>query len=392
MRYWSVASVLLAVFSLLQLSYYVHVTTHPLGTAGSNDAIYKTVALKESFSTERKSGQKVATTIARPRIAYLVVSHLAETNDEAGRDSGLARWEKGIFPALQYMVPEPDPIYVVMIRNYTSTFQSLLVSNDLFRNHSHRLKPIFVDCHAEEKTPRSLCCKQEQGLVNFHDLYYMHTDTGRPNYDWILYLDDDNYIRQKALQDYLPSFTQDEPIISSTDVTTGHYIGKFGAQLGASPYKCSTDPEWKIFWGQPLLYNQPAFHKMVHVGRLQGLVKQCVEFDVFHDVGNGLIHWMLGFRWLVLPGVNRKRKDKLKADLLSYHGIGRQPFNYTMQEVHEQFETLVSSDKASLQSNQHVWSRPRGYSNSTHFKKYKGPENWTDIWHTFRVRDRKSVV
>lgn len=316
----------------------------------------------------------------------MVVSHLAKPDEDAGRDSGLARWENGIFPALQYMVPDPNPIFVVMLRNYTERFNTLMDANELFQNNSHRIRPVYVDCLVEEKKPRSLCCKQEQGLVNFYDLYY-HDKNNQPKYDWIIFQDDDTYIRHKELQSFLPSNMQNEAIVASTDGALGHFLGLFGVQPATAPYKCSTDPQWRTHWGQPLLYNQPAFELMVRGCRLGGLVQQCIAFDTYHDVGSSIVHWMFGFRWLSLHGVNRNtRMRHLKDSLISYHGIGRAPWNYTMQDMHAYFQRFEQKEKTQQQK-EYVWSSPHGYSNSSHFQQYNSPRGWTEEWHTFRIAD-----
>jgi hypothetical protein len=57
-------------------------------------------------------------------------------------------------------------------------------------------------------------------------------------------------------------------------------------------YHCSDDAQFRYNWGQPVVYNRAAFELVIPGLQNDGLVKQCLEYEVTHDVGNAIFHWM----------------------------------------------------------------------------------------------------
>jgi hypothetical protein len=170
-----------------------------------------TNAMIDSTRTERKDAPPSDDGL--PRIAYVTFSYVGS----------LDRWRDVIFPSTDLFVPPQDPYYVVLTKQSQSHYQNLTQMNPLFANYSHRIQPIFVDC-PEGKFGLSPCCKQEQGLLKFYEQYY-YDDNKIRRYDWILFQDDDMYIRLKELQIFVIELSLDHPMILASGVPNRYYLG-----------------------------------------------------------------------------------------------------------------------------------------------------------------------
>ena len=117
---------------------------------------------------------------------------------------------------------------------------------------------------------------------------------------------------------------------------------------------------------------------------LGGLVKQCLEFDVYHDVGNALLHWMHGIPavWIRNKG-HMSLARRLRSDTLGFHGIGRPPHHYSMRQIADTFASPRRRADPGKHPSQLIWfNEYDGYKNNSHYRKYGHPTSWNGTWHT----------
>ena len=331
------------------------------------------------------------------RIAYVTFSYLNVTD--------LDRWTKVIFPATELFIPATDPYYVVMTLAMQDMYHNLTRTHEDFIKYQHRIQPIFVDC-PEGKFGHSPCCKQEVGLLEFYHRYYYdyydqfsmkhfilnattkltkrwRSSRHQTNYDWILFQDDDMYIRHHELQFFVHDLPLDEePIVLTSYAPPGTYLGQEG-YLKNSSYHCSRLDNWTYPWGQPAVYNRAAFEQIVTiVFQRGGLVKQCLEYQVTHDVGNALLHWMMMFPTL---WIRITANQEFRDDYLAYHRVGRDGPGSMIHQVHEQFDHLRYPFNISTPVPR-FWTNTTGFRLTQTFQHFGHPSNWTE-WHTMPTSD-----
>lgn len=370
--------------------------------------------LYRSMQTNSKDDIETTTTTTRgdssnhphPRIAYVTFSHLNVTD--------LDRWTNVIFPATELFVPATDPYYVVMTMAMQEIYHNLTRTRADFQKYRDRIQPIFVDC-PEGRFGHSPCCKQELGLLEFYQRYYydddhrtsfssehdegilrntMTTNTTTPttrrrssrqtNYDWILFQDDDMYIRHRELQIFVHDLPLDEePIVLTSHYPPGPYLGQEGYLKHNARYHCSRLDNWTYPWGQPAVYNRAAFEQVVPIiFQRGGLVKQCLEYHVTHDVGNALLHWMMMFPTLWIRITANK---VFRSDFLGYHRVGRDGPRSEIRRVHYLFDQKPYPFNVSTPIPR-FWTNSTGFRLTRTFQQYGHPSNWTE-WHTMPTSD-----
>jgi hypothetical protein len=239
------------------------------------------------------------------------------------------------------------------------------------------------------------CCKQENGMIAILDHHHMV----EYKYDYLLYADDDNYIRASYLQKYLTFLDKNEVFV----MTQGEWrksFGLYGVNGDTAPYRCSRDQAFRYPWGQAVLYSQGALKRVEKGLRLGGLTKQCKEYNVAQDVGNAIFHWMYE-----IPEKNNRileRCHKLKAGHFGCHGVGRKDKSKkystaeikTMFEVHEEFTTVLGEKPLKrFVRRMHMWRfnagnvKDLGFRLTVTFKKYGHPSTWESQWYTMPVSD-----
>ena len=358
-------------------------------------------------------------------IAFVTFSHL----------SNITQFEHTILASANTWVPSESNYYVVLnqmwerkfmqwkkqkIDNFYSTQTNDTTSATESIVGIHRIQPIYVDC-PEGRFGESPCCKQQQGLVNFHKMHYYDKQNRKAKYDWILFSDDDVYIVPTVLEKFirylpygLPSqkemiqsqLKNEEPLVL---VQSGPSIlGQHAYLKHHSPYKCSKDNEFKYPWGQPVVYNRAALERILPGLEQNGLVKQCVEYGVTHDVGNALLHWMYSipsvkFRFpnakQQLTWKRGKRNWKFRGDSIGYHGAGVHE-SLKMEWFHEEtrherrrIETMnnVPFNRSNLPREDYFeWQHVNGFNQTATFEKYGDPGNWSE-WHTMPTFDCKQM-
>ena len=303
------------------------------------------------------------------RIAMVTFSHLKSPD----------RFENLLFPSLETWMTT-GTYFVVLTNQWRDAYQKLCDSRRLSNATSDcsRMEAIFVDC-PEGAFGESPCCKQEKGL----------TSLSPDDWDWIVFFDDDMYFRMEAVERYLRNFDPLQLLLATPAGKSAKELGMFG-YLGRrqSPYLCSTDQAYRYPWGQPVIYSQAAFRMLLPGFRAGGLVRQCLEFNVTHDAGNPIVHWMYQ-----IPDVTFKfhmfADHKISREALAIHGITRYraAFNrsYSMHDIHGyvQEQKRVTIKKYMLQ----VHDERHGFNQTETYAKYGHPSTWGDQWHTMPVSD-----
>ena len=301
------------------------------------------------------------------QIAYITFCHLASTE----------RFETMIFPALSTWHPTTVPYYVVLLERWRHKWNTLIQTNTNFTRYASRIQPLFVDC-PEGKFGESPCCKQEKGLLDMLDSYRQ--------FDYYLFMDDDVYLRDDYLKEYLTTTSPDDVV-----VLVAGFPPKMLGHMGYLPqnemqYYCvHKDENFKYPWGQPVIYTRAALRHVESGLRQGGLVKQCLEYNVTHDAGNALLHWMYQLDYIFLRVTSWA--DSFRNDFLGAHAIGRSSKyenDTSMEAVHRRYhqERFVAWPK------KHVVKRfnTTGFQRTKTFKVSGDPTNWT-MWHTMLKKD-----
>ena len=302
------------------------------------------------------------------RIAYIAFCHL----------KGTQRMENLIFASLETWHPRDQPYFIVFTKSTKPIWENLVVTNGNFTKYQRAIQPVFVDC-PEGRFGESPCCKQEKGLLGVLDQY-------GSDFDWFLFQDDDVYMRHEYLQLYLtPLNPLEVKILAPNNVKP---LGQTGyVMLPQQPaYHCErNDTHYKYPWGMPVVYSKAALLHISNGLRQGGLVKQCMEFNVTHDVGNAVFHWMytLPFLWWWVPD-----RAHFFHNAFGAHAIGRitRGNNDTsMMAVHKGYMSplLKQPDPSEFTYRTGIMT---GFRRTRTYEDYGDPANWTQ-WHIFPVKD-----
>ena len=297
----------------------------------------------------------------RPRIAYITYAHLADTN----------RFDTKILPAFRtWYRPQDDPYFVVLNRQWQDPYKELCQQH---AKECSRMHPIWVDC-SEGYYGHSPCCKSQEGLREVYRQF--------PHYDWYIYQDDDMYLRVDYLRSLLVELDRDDPAIVC-------YSPRFplGTSHFPDAYNCSFYEQDTYPWGQPVMYNQGAMQRILKGLELGGLTKQCNAFDVTHDAGNQIMHWMYS-----LPVL---RVTIAQDDIM---GLTDPKFPYTgdrdvavglhgldkvigIDNVHERYR------KAGTPPHIAIWHNVTGFHKTQTYQQHGDPSTWTEEWYTMPQKE-----
>ena len=347
-------------------------------------------------------------------IAYITFSHL----------NGTTRFKDMIIDAVYTWLPPGQPYYVVLSKMWQHDYQQWRDQNNNNNNNNttlvampNRIVPLFVDC-PEGKFGESPCCKQEKGLLEFLQRGLLD------QYDWIVYMDDDMYVRTEYLTSYLSHYrvwlqynttnmtelnTQYKPTTTTATTTTtttvqippiifsGGWPAKRLGQSGylvskEASYQCSHREAFKYPHGQPVIYSKAALGQ-VHQGlKLGGLVRQCTAFDVTHDAGNAIFHWMhsIPSGWLRVA----QRPGQPRWDVLITHGVGRclgVTTDCTMHTLHKLYgkRKRIKRNKVPVADYMYHEHHVNGFRETGTYRRYGDPSTWEAEWHTMAVEDCK---
>jgi Fringe-like len=173
-----------------------------------------------------------------PTLFYVTFSHLKD----------FSRFETLVFPALDTFL-QNDTYIVVLSQIWETKYHTeLCVFNQTYSTYCQRIRPIFVDCPEGYFGP-SPCCKQEKGLLQISNLH--------PNADWVVFMDDDVYLRSWHLRNFLSQFDPSDDVML---ITAGgkRFSYRILGQAEYSPYPlyhCSRNFNFSYPWGQPVIYS-----------------------------------------------------------------------------------------------------------------------------------------
>jgi hypothetical protein len=270
-------------------------------------------------------------------------------------------------------------IYYVLNKEWKTQFEEAC-EEPRNRQECKRIVPIFVNCPEGYYGP-SPCCKMDQGMTVMWENYSHH--------DWYSYQDDDMYIRPAYMNDFLSGLSPDEPL-----VLTSKNPRQLGVSWGTKSQNCSTDLDFMYPWGQPAIYSKAGLKLMSKAFQMGAVSKQCQAFGVTHDVGNPIVHWMLGLPQIRLPtipdlppkdwtGINAEDHKALQSthELLGTHGIGRSD-TPNATEVHAH----IGHVKHPNPPHRYVWHRPNGFLQTTTYRIHGNVSEWTE-WYTMNASD-----
>ena len=385
--------------------------------------ISKNVDGEISGGTQQNSGNLTASSPAMVlhdgqniSIAFVTFSHL----------SNISQFEHTILASANTWVPSESMYYVVLNQMWENKFtqwkkQKIENFNSTQINSTsatesivgiHRIQPIYVDC-PEGKFGESPCCKQEKGLVNFHKMHHYDEQSRKAKYDWIFFADDDIYLVPIALERYIRSLPyalpkqkeiiqsqlkNEEPLVLVQSFPS--FLGQFGYKKLRSPYRCSQDEEYRYPLGLAVVYNRAALERILSGLQQNGLVKQCIEYGVTHDVGNALLHWMYSIPSLKFRFPNAKQQLyegktwRFREDSVGYHGAGAHAalkmewFHEMTRHNRKMVENMMKPPFNPARDAYYDWRNVHGFNQTATFGKYGDPGNWTE-WHTMPIFDCK---
>jgi hypothetical protein len=155
-------------------------------------------------------------------------------------------------------------------------------------------------------------------------------------------------------------------------------------------YQCSKTINFTYPWGRPVLYSRAA-RKIVQGGwETGGMVQQCLEFKVLHDVGNAIFHWIYS-----LPVINIRLFGHTTGgggQSFGAHGVnhdtaatmsGKKPIQ-TMYQVHD---TFTRAHYNWSQQQPILWHNATGFYKTKTYQRYGDPTSWKDVWHIVPYSD-----
>jgi hypothetical protein len=341
----------------------------PIPQTSNSDPAEKNIHILPSKS-DRAVSVTTTTTFIPPRVAYIAFCHL----------QGTQRMEDFIFSSVETWHPRDQPYFVVFTASSKPIWDDYVVTNSNFTEYQARIQPLFVDC-PEGKFGESPCCKQEKGLLAVLDQY-------GSSYDWFLFQDDDVYLRHEYLQSYVTPLNPNQVQILSAGMPAKR-LGQMGYIYKPSDmqYFCShKNNQYTYPWGMPVVYSKAALLLVSNGFRQGGLVSQCVAFNITHDTGNAIYHWMYSLPsiWLRVPGL----ADWYRDDFFGAHGVGRATDykNATETNMYALHKTYSSRRYRPPINVTYVWHNVTGFRTTKTYKDYGDPAHWTE-WHTFPVKD-----
>lgn len=308
------------------------------------------------------------------RIAYITFTHL----------NGTQRFQEMIIGSVETWLPPKEVYFVVMSSMWKETYEEALRTNSSFlSSHARRIEPLFVNC-PEGKFGESPCCKQQEGLLEMIRRGYLS------RYEWFVFMDDDVYLRDGFLRDYLGQLSHQQPVVLAGGMPPKR-LGQSGYKTRRrTPYNCSNDPNYTYPHGQPAVYSRAALQRIRNALELGGLVRQCREFGLTHDSGNALLHWMhsLDEIWFRIGD----RPDSFRNYYLGSHGVGRCRAGRAcpMRWVHNIYTGLPSMHPPNRSNYTYRWHRVNGFRSTRTYQEHGDPSKWTS-WHTMPTEDCAGV-
>jgi hypothetical protein len=308
----------------------------------------------------------------RTRIAYITYTFLGAPD----------KFKHLIFGALDTYMRNESTFFVVMTEQWQDDFETLC-TDALYEAYCHRMTPIWVQCpeHYERPSP---CCKMEKGLAQVFDAY-------QDEYDWFLFMDDDNYLRTAALHYYLSFLDPAEVIFVGTSEPR-----VLGNQYFDTPdYNCSSDdPQFQYVWAQPAIYSKAAMIRVVNGFRLGAMSSICMLYEVAHDVAAAIFGWMYSLpslsTCLSMCGVANSATNQWMYDdrksCFGCHGIANHRMQVivdSMQLMQEYYEARENMEEWSVNKPDdcvYLWNNVTGFRQTRTYQLHNDPSTWVK-WH-----------
>jgi hypothetical protein len=332
-------------------------STSDLASTGSNMSVtWKSL----NISVQNVSNTSRFDKASRPRVAYITYSSFPKGMEW--------RFHMYVADALRTWLTE-DVLYLVLTPQWKEKLASMCsMQRDKVCD---RVKPIYVDC-PEGYYGESPCCKYDKGLS------YMANNHGY-DYDWFIYHDDDMYFRTQYMREYLKGLSHDQPVVlSSRPIKV----------LGFKNNCKSDDPHYNFPAGQPAVLSRAALWFIKPGLEAGGLTKQCLEFDISHDVGNAVFHWMYGLPEVHLPPLLGSPPPTFpesgnEYDVVGIHGIGRIGNVLNTTEIHAKLRDLIYPKPPY----DYKWHNALGFLKTKTYRLHGNASQWGNQWHTMPVSD-----
>jgi hypothetical protein len=281
--------------------------------------------------------------------------------------AGQARFQSTIIDSLRTWLKD-NVMFFVLNNEWKDAFQEACDDASI-RQECMRIIPIFVDCPEGYYGP-SPCCKMDQGMTVMWQNY--------SHYDWYSYQDDDMYIRTEYLDDFLSGLSPNDAMVLTS--TGAKQLGNTWAEPQVRS-NCSSDLDYRYPWGQPAMYSRAGLERISRSFQMGATTKQCQAFGVTHDVGNPIVHWMVGLPVVRLPSIESSPPATFTGLLLGVHGVGKPGAAKNITEVHAQLGHMRHPRGYTYR-----WHKPNGFLQTTTYKLYGNVSEWTE-WHTMNASD-----
>jgi Fringe-like len=204
-------------------------------------------------------------------------------------------------------------------------------------------------------------------------------------------MDDDVYLRSWHLRNFLSQFDPSNDIMLITaggKRSSYRILGQ--AEYSRYPlYHCSRNFNFSYPWGQPVIYSRAARQVLLNGWMAGGLVHQCREFKVTHDVGNAIFHWIYS-----LPVVHIRLFTHTTGgggQSFGTHGVNHETAAtlngkkelQSMYQVHDVFQSYeYQYQKLPIR-----WHNVTGFRTTKTYQTYGDPRHWGSTWHIVPYED-----
>ena len=295
-----------------------------------------------------------------------------------------------IVESLLTWVPPDSKLFVIYSAVWQGKYRNLCANMPPHLPHDlceRRIVPIWVNC-TDYHAGVSGCCKQEQGLKQISQRY--NNDFG-----WYWFQDDDVYVRADMAQAFVDTLPSNEVLILTSGglLSSAPPLGQSGF-LQSPLYHCSRRHDYTYPWGLPVVYSKAALrYTTQHVFAKDGLVQECRAFAVTHDVGNAIVHWMLGLPEIRIGVADRRfRFHAYHQDddqIMAMHGILALPnATQSLKKYHTMAEThqYYSSQRNWTLAHPIRWHNVSGFQRTKTFQQHGDPSTWNE-WVLFPPED-----
>lgn len=181
----------------------------------------------------------------------------------------------------------------------------------------------FDACTNEYYGTEGPCCRCQESMR-----WIMRSEHVR----WYAFMDDDVYLRSHSLIALLSRLDTTKPLAITGDSSPrGFEAAVFASKLSTSGCVDQFHCALAFPWMQPAFFNAAALRQYATAIDRSGLTTECDKFGVTHDVGLGILNWMLQTPTILLGrkyagSTNRIRSSQQLVNYITIHGVNRQNF------------------------------------------------------------------